>query len=134
MNSLMTSSRPCGQSIAKCICGLYQRKGATGTPSDYPDYPEADPRFRGRPSGRLVFGENSAVLGALCWYDALPVAAAAPPSHQAFPTDALGEFEKIRNYSEENPVRAGLVREASEYRWPGAGWATGAVLSPFRRT
>ena len=35
------------------------------------------------------------------------------------------EFEKIRNYIEENPVRAGLVREASEYRWSSAGWATG---------
>jgi REP element-mobilizing transposase RayT len=36
-----------------------------------------------------------------------------------------GEFEKIQNYIEENPVRAGLVREASEYRWSSAGWATG---------
>jgi putative DNA methylase len=35
------------------------------------------------------------------------------------------EFEKIRNYIEENPVRAGLVREASEYRWSSAGWVTG---------
>jgi REP element-mobilizing transposase RayT len=35
------------------------------------------------------------------------------------------EFEKIRNYIEENPVRAGLVREASDYRWSSAGWATG---------
>jgi REP element-mobilizing transposase RayT len=35
------------------------------------------------------------------------------------------EFEKIRNYIEENPVRAGLVREAGEYRWSSAGWATG---------
>jgi len=35
------------------------------------------------------------------------------------------EFEKIRNYIEENPVRAGLVREASEFRWSSAGWATG---------
>ena len=34
------------------------------------------------------------------------------------------EFEKIRNYIEGNPVRAGLVREASEYRWSSAGWAT----------
>jgi REP element-mobilizing transposase RayT len=34
------------------------------------------------------------------------------------------EFEKIRNYIEENPVRAGLVREASEYRWSSAGWVT----------
>ena len=34
------------------------------------------------------------------------------------------EFEKIRNYIEENPVRARLVREAREYRWSSAGWAT----------
>ena len=33
------------------------------------------------------------------------------------------EFEKIRNYIEENPVRAGLVREASQYRWSSAGAA-----------
>src|SRR5947209_1833021 len=37
----------------------------------------------------------------------------------------LPEFEKIRNYIERNPVRAGLVVEASEYRWSSAGWATG---------
>ena len=36
-----------------------------------------------------------------------------------------GEFENIRNYIEGNPVRAGLVGEASEYRWSSAGWATG---------
>ena len=35
------------------------------------------------------------------------------------------EFEKIRGYIEENPVRAGLVQEASQYRWSSAGWATG---------
>jgi putative transposase len=34
------------------------------------------------------------------------------------------EFEKILNYIEGNPVRAGLVREAGEYRWSSAGWAT----------
>ena len=34
------------------------------------------------------------------------------------------EFERIRNYIEQNPVRAGLVREASEFRWSSAGWAT----------
>jgi putative transposase len=34
------------------------------------------------------------------------------------------EFETIRSYIEENPVRAGLVRQASEYRWSSAGWAT----------
>jgi putative transposase len=31
------------------------------------------------------------------------------------------EFEKIRSYIEENPVRAGLVVQASEYRWSSAG-------------
>jgi len=35
------------------------------------------------------------------------------------------EFERIRNYIEANPVRAGLVREVREYRWSSAGWATG---------
>ena len=35
------------------------------------------------------------------------------------------EFERIRRYIEENPVRAGLVKRASEYRWSSAGWATG---------
>jgi putative transposase len=35
-----------------------------------------------------------------------------------------GEFESIRNYIEGNPVRAGLVGDASEYRWSSAGWAT----------
>ena len=37
----------------------------------------------------------------------------------------MPEFEKIRNYIEENPVRAGLAGEASDYRWSSAGWATG---------
>jgi len=36
-----------------------------------------------------------------------------------------GEFDKIRRYIEENPVRAGLVTVAGEYRWSSAGWATG---------
>jgi putative transposase len=36
------------------------------------------------------------------------------------------EFDSIRNYIERNPVRAGLVREASEYRWSSAGWPTKA--------
>jgi len=36
-----------------------------------------------------------------------------------------GEFEKIRSYIETNPVRAGLVAEANQYRWSSAGWATG---------
>jgi len=35
------------------------------------------------------------------------------------------EFDRIRNYIEQNPVRAGLVVEASEYRWSSAGGATG---------
>jgi len=30
------------------------------------------------------------------------------------------EFEKIRNYIDENPVRAGLVKAASEYQWSSA--------------
>ena len=32
------------------------------------------------------------------------------------------EFERIRSYIEENPVRAGLVSEAREFRWSSAGW------------
>jgi putative transposase len=36
-----------------------------------------------------------------------------------------GELDKIRYYIEENPVRAGLVMAASQYRWSSAGWATG---------
>ena len=35
------------------------------------------------------------------------------------------EFERIRFYIESNPVRAGLVQEACQYRWSSAGWATG---------
>lgn len=35
------------------------------------------------------------------------------------------EFERIRAYIEMNPVSAGLVREAGDYRWSSAGWATG---------
>jgi REP element-mobilizing transposase RayT len=31
------------------------------------------------------------------------------------------EFDEIRNYIEEDPVRAGLVREAREYLWSSAG-------------
>jgi putative transposase len=37
------------------------------------------------------------------------------------------EFERVRRYIEENPVRAGLAREASEYRWSSAGWARWAT-------
>jgi len=35
-------------------------------------------------------------------------------------------FEKIRNYIERDPVRAGLATAAREYRWSSAGWPTGA--------
>jgi putative transposase len=35
------------------------------------------------------------------------------------------EFAKIWSYIEQNPVRAGLAIEASEYRWSSAGRATG---------
>jgi putative transposase len=35
------------------------------------------------------------------------------------------EFEKIRNYIEGDPVRAGLVGDAEDYRWSSAGRATG---------
>lgn len=31
---------------------------------------------------------------------------------------------RISFYIEQNPVRAGLVREADQYRWSSAGWAT----------
>jgi putative transposase len=34
------------------------------------------------------------------------------------------EFQTIRSYIEENPVRAGLVSQASQYRWSSAVWAT----------
>lgn len=32
------------------------------------------------------------------------------------------EFGRVVRYIENNPVKAGLVREASEYRWSSAGW------------
>jgi putative transposase len=32
------------------------------------------------------------------------------------------ELIKIMNYIEQNPVKAGLVKEATEYRWSSAGW------------
>ena len=35
------------------------------------------------------------------------------------------EFNQIRRYIENNPVRAGLVQEACEYRWSSAGWQPG---------
>ena len=34
------------------------------------------------------------------------------------------EGERIRSYIEQNPARAGLVREAGDYRWSSAGWPT----------
>jgi putative DNA methylase len=39
------------------------------------------------------------------------------------------EFAKIWNYIEQNPVRAGLAREASEYRWSSANRATWGSLA-----
>jgi len=40
------------------------------------------------------------------------------------------EFKHIRAYIEENPVRAGLVREPAEFRWSSAGpsWSSAADL------
>ena len=35
------------------------------------------------------------------------------------------EWERIGAYIERNPVRAGLVQRADEYRWSSAGWPTG---------
>jgi REP element-mobilizing transposase RayT len=35
-----------------------------------------------------------------------------------------GQLDKIRGYIELNPVRAGLVHLAEDYRWSSAGWAT----------
>ena len=32
------------------------------------------------------------------------------------------ELERIRSYIEENPVRAGLVTQAEEFRWSSAGY------------
>jgi REP element-mobilizing transposase RayT len=34
------------------------------------------------------------------------------------------EFENVKHYIEENPVRAGLVKEPAEYRWSSASGAT----------
>jgi len=39
------------------------------------------------------------------------------------------EFQSIRNYIEENPVRAGLVCQAGEYRWSSAAAATRGSLA-----
>ena len=44
------------------------------------------------------------------------------------------EFEKIRWYIEKNPVRAGLVGDASQYRWSNAGWPTGGSPAGVRPT
>ena len=35
------------------------------------------------------------------------------------------EFDRIRFYIEHNPVRAGLVKEADQYRWSSAGGRPG---------
>jgi REP element-mobilizing transposase RayT len=46
-----------------------------------------------------------------------------------------GEFEAIWNYIEEDPVRAGMVRDATQYRWSSA--AAHAIIpdvSPYRFT
>jgi REP element-mobilizing transposase RayT len=46
-----------------------------------------------------------------------------------------GEFEEIWNYIEEDPVRAGMVRDATQYRWSSA--AAHAIIpdvSPCRLT
>ena len=40
------------------------------------------------------------------------------------------EFERIRGYIEQNPVRAGLVTDASEYRWSSAGATRGSPADP----
>ena len=45
---------------------------------------------------------------------------------------SLTEFGKIRKYIEENPVRAGLVAQASDYRWSSAAGATGGA-APLRK-
>jgi putative transposase len=37
------------------------------------------------------------------------------------------EFEKIRDYIEGNPVRAGLVNQGEDYRWSSAGGSTGGA-------
>jgi REP element-mobilizing transposase RayT len=42
----------------------------------------------------------------------------------------IREFEKISSYIEGNLVRAGLVREASEYRWSSAGCPAGGSAAP----
>jgi len=35
----------------------------------------------------------------------------------------MQELDRIRGYIENNPVRAGLVKEASQFVWSSAGWA-----------
>ncbi|HEV2198209.1 MAG TPA: transposase [Bryobacteraceae bacterium] len=39
------------------------------------------------------------------------------------------EWERVKFYIEQNPVRAGLVKEAGQYCWSSAGWATGRSLA-----
>jgi REP element-mobilizing transposase RayT len=43
-------------------------------------------------------------------------------------------FEKIRNYIEQSPVRAGLVREANDYRWSSASRQTGGSAPRAKAT
>jgi hypothetical protein len=42
-----------------------------------------------------------------------------------------GEFEEIWNYIEEDPVRAGMVRDATQYPWSSA--AADAIIQTSRR-
>jgi len=46
------------------------------------------------------------------------------------------EFDHIRGYIEQNPVRAGLVTQAGEFRWSSTGWPAGgpAADQGVRRT
>ena len=37
-----------------------------------------------------------------------------------------GEFERVRAYIERNPVKAGLVSDAREYRWSSVWWGEAA--------
>jgi REP element-mobilizing transposase RayT len=37
------------------------------------------------------------------------------------------EFDRIRDYIEQNPVHARLVNEASEFQWSSAGWPAEAL-------
>ena len=41
--------------------------------------------------------------------------------------------ERINFDIEQNPVRAGLVKDARQYRWSSAGWATGMAARHARK-